>query len=384
MRVLQFGKYWRQDGGIETHVKSLCKGLASQGVEVVNLVSSLDRSKSDFNVDGYRVVEVPTLGILANTSMAPAMVLAARRLHAQQPFDLIHLHFPDPMAHLVSLVMPSNLPRVITWHSDIVRQKRLLTLYRPWQRREIRRAGAVVAATQSHFRTSAQIPTDYPAGRRHVIPFGFDYTWLRRTPVTQRHIDSIRARADGRFVVFALGRHVSYKGFDVLLDAIAKTDAFLILGGDGPLRETLRSQAARVGILERVWFAGRLDTGTVSACYHACNVFCMPSVTQAETFGIVQLEAMACGKPVICTDLGNGVNEVNGDESTGVTVPVGNADALASEINRLSQDPARCESLGTAARARSERLFSVDGMRTAHIALYRRLTAGGHQRLERP
>jgi glycosyltransferase involved in cell wall biosynthesis len=373
MRILQLGKYWRQDGGIETHVKNLCKGLASQGVDIVNLVSSLDQSTSDFHVDRYRVVAVPTLGILASTSIAPVMVLTARRLHAQKPFDLIHLHFPDPMAHLVSMTMPAKIPRVITWHSDIVRQKRLLTLYRPWQIREIRRAEAVVASTRSHFRTSEQLPTDYPAERRHVIPFGFDYAWLCKTPATQHHIESIRARAGRRFIVFALGRHVSYKGFDVLINAIAQTDAFLILGGDGPLHETLRALAARGGILERVWFTGRLDADAVSACYHACDVFCMPSVTRAETFGIVQLEAMACGKPVICTDLGNGVNEVNGDYRTGITVPVGDALALASEITRLSQDPARCESVGTAARERSEKLFSINAMQSAHIALYHRL-----------
>ena len=126
MRVLQLGKYWRKDGGIETHVKTLCKSLASAGVDVVNLVSSIDRRGNRFEIDGYTVVESPTLGTYFSTSIAPRMVLDARWLHGEKPFDIVHLHFPDPMSHLASLALPAQIPRVITSHSDIVTQRHLL------------------------------------------------------------------------------------------------------------------------------------------------------------------------------------------------------------------------------------------------------------------
>ena len=186
MRVLHLGKYWRKDGGIETHVKTLCKSLASAGLNVVNLVSSVDSSGKEFEIDGYTVVESPTLGVYFSTSISPRMALEARRLHAEKAFDLVHLHFPDPMSHLVSMALPAHIPRVITWHSDIVKQHRLLMLYNPFQRREIMRAKAIVAATQSHFNSSTQIPTRYPAVQKYSIYFGMDFKWLEQTPAMEK------------------------------------------------------------------------------------------------------------------------------------------------------------------------------------------------------
>ena len=176
MRVLHFGKYWRQDGGIETHVKTLCRGLAGLGVDVVNLVSSVDQTSSDFVTDGYRVVETPTLGIYFSTSISPAMVAAARRHHQEKPFDVVHLHFPDPMSHLAAMFLPRSIPRVISWHSDIVKQKQLLKLYRPWQYRQIMQSAAIIVPTAAHFSSSTQIPPSYPLAKRHIIPYGLDYT----------------------------------------------------------------------------------------------------------------------------------------------------------------------------------------------------------------
>lgn len=373
MRVLHFGKYWRQDGGIETHVKTLCRGLAELGVEVVDLVSSMDKTASDFVVDSFRVVEAPTLGIHFSTSISPSMVAAARRLHKEKPVDVVHLHFPDPMSHLASMVLPKSIPRVISWHSDIVKQKQLLKLYRPWQYRQIMQAAAVIVPTAAHFSSSKQIPANYPLAKRHIIPYGLDYTQHTNTNAMAGTTEAIRQRAQGRFVVFALGRHVGYKGFDVLLEALQHTDAYLVLGGDGPLRGELQAQAQQLGIADRVWFSGRLSAADMAACYQACDVFCLPSVTPNEAFGLVQLEAMACGKPVICTHLNNGVNAVNPHGITGLTVPAKDARALAQAINTLKIDPALREKLGQQARSHALRNYSMLVMSDLHIQLYQDL-----------
>lgn len=373
MRVLHFGKYWRQDGGIETHVKTLCRGLAELGVEVVDLVSSMDKTASDFVVDGFRVVEAPTLGIHFSTSISPSMVAAARRLHKEKPVDVVHLHFPDPMSHLASMVLPKSIPRVISWHSDIVKQKQLLKLYRPWQYRQIMQAAAVIVPTAAHFSSSTQISANYPLAKRHIIPYGLDYTQHTNTNAMAGTTDAIRQRSQGRFVVFALGRHVGYKGFDVLLEALQHTDAYLVLGGDGPLRGMLQAQAQQLGIADRVWFSGRLSAADMAACYQACDVFCLPSVTPNEAFGLVQLEAMACGKPVICTHLNNGVNAVNPHGITGLTVPAKDARALAQAINTLKIDPALREKLGQQARSHALRNYSMLVMSDQHIQLYQDL-----------
>lgn len=373
MRVLHLGKYWHKDGGIESHVKALCKGLAAAGLDVVNLVSSTTHTGSHFEHDAYMVVESPSLGIYFSTSIAPRMLVDARKLHAAKPFDLIHLHFPDPMSHLVSMALPEDIPRVITWHSDIVKQRHLLKLYRPFQLQAIHRSKAIVAATTSHFASTTQIPSSYPATQRHVIPYGMDFDWLAPTPGTRTKANTIRQQAQGRFVVFALGRHVAYKGFGVLIDAMQHNQAFLILGGDGPLSFELKAQAQRLGLADRMCFTGRLSSADIAAHYHACDAFCLPSVTPNEAFGIVQIEAMACGKPVICTQLSNGVNAVNPHNITGLTVPANDSIALSSAIETLCVDTTLRQRLGQKAQEHALTTYAMQTMTQMHAALYESL-----------
>lgn len=374
MRVLQFGRFWNdQHGGIERHVALLSKELATLGVEVVNLVAAQNLRGSDVTVDGYRLVQVPSLGMVFSTAVAPGLVLKARALHREKKFDVVHLHLPDPLSHLASMVLPAGIKRVITWHSDIIRQKRLLALYEPFLRRTTRQADALVAATQAHFDASTQIPHDIPAQRRHVIPYGLDYAPLVLNPRTAALRDELRARAQGRGLVFALGRHVYYKGFDVLIEALQHTDAFLILGGDGALRPQLEQQAAAMGVSDRVFFSGRIPEEDLAAYFNACDVFCLPSVEPSEAFGLVQLEAMACGKPVVCTQLNNGVNVVNVDGQTGLAVPVRDAKSLGGAINQLMEDQPLRELLGRQAQQRAGNEYSLKAMAQRHLKLYQDL-----------
>lgn len=374
MRILQFGKYWNKDGGIETHVQSLCKGLAEEGLDIVNLVSSVNSKKSDFRINGYRVMAVPSLGIYNSTSISPLMRLAAKKLNKEKKIDLIHLHFPDPMSHIASMALPSSIPRLISWHSDIIKQKRLLKLYRPWQQRAIADAKVIIAPTSAHFLSSNQIPFDYPEKKRMIIPFGIDLNYFRLTPEISSGAKCIRENlANGRFVVFALGRHVEYKGFNVLLNAIALTKAHLILGGDGPLTEQLKAQASLLKISNQVTFTGRLTNIEVLQNYHACDVFCLPSITQNEAYGLVQLEAMACRKPVICTNLKNGVNVINPHKVTGITVAPNNYIELSRAIELLSSDTSMRVELGENALKHVNQKYSNEVMLSDHINLYKKI-----------
>ena len=174
-------------------------------------------------------------------------------------------------------------------------------------------------------------------------------------------------------VAFALGRHVEYKGFDVLLDALQHTQAYLVLGGDGPMTTALQAQAQQLGLSGRVWFTGRLRDEDMAACYHACDVFCLPSVSQNEAFGLVQLEAMACGKPVICTQLNNGVNAVNPHEVTGLTVPVRDAQALGRAIETLRLNEPLRQRLGLQAYRHARGTYSMEAMSNQHVRLYQDL-----------
>ncbi len=383
LRVLQFGRFnnAEQNGGIERHMQLLCEGLTTLGVDVTYLVAgdSLVTKESQISTPhgSYDLVEAATLGTYFSTAASPMQVIKALLMHRKNPFDVVHLHFPNPLAHLASYFLPKSLKRVITWHSDIVRQKRLLAMYLPFLRRVTLRADALIAATPAHYTSSTQIPSSVPSTKRHVIPYGRDFSDLELTPSTAVLYESLKAKAKGvcksGHIIFALGRHVYYKGFDVLIEAMQQLDAQLIVGGDGPLRAELQQQAEHLGVTHKVTFTGSIPEAELAAYFNACDVFCLPSVAQSEAFGLVQLEAMACGKPVVCTQLNNGVNVVNQAGVTGLAVPIRDAAALSEALNKLLNDDALRSKFGQQAKAHAISSYSLSAMSSNHVALYHML-----------
>lgn len=370
MRVLHFGRFAHQLGGVERHAHQLCQQLAAMGVDVTNLVAASDRKNRTFVQGNYTIEEAASFGVAISTAMSPMLVWRAIQLHRAKPFDIFHLHFPDPLTHLASMLLPSNVPRVISWHSDIVKQKKLLKLYQPLLAHEVRRAQALVAGTHAHFECSQQIPASYPAVRKHIVPYGLSYEALARSPNHETLISCIKARAGSRPIVFALGRHVYYKGFEVLINALTQTEAYLVIGGDGPLRNSLERQAIRLGLQDRINFAGRIDDEMLPAFFHACDFFCLPSVEQSEAFGLVQLEAMSCGKPVICSQLNNGVNEANLHGYTGLAVTPNDPTELAHAINHLASRPDEVSRLAKNARRHACTQYSLKNMGENCISVY--------------
>lgn len=371
MKVLHLGKF-ETLGGIERHVKTLARGLVATGeVEVVNLVSA-DAPKSYEHADyGYPTIAVPCHGTVASVAISPSLPLVARRLHAEHGFDIVHLHFPDPVGHLTALVLPRSVRRVISWHSDIIRQRKALALYGPFLRNFVSDVDGLIGATPQHLNVSAQMPAAPTGQVRRVVPYGFDpgqMTWSERARGKKAELLEFAA---GRAVVFTVGRHVYYKGLDVLLRAMAGIDALLIIGGTGPLTADLKRQAEASGLHDRVLFAGYIPDEELIAYYDACDVFTMPSTDRSEAFGLVQLEAMHFGKPVVSTRLGTGVEFVNVEDETGLLVPPGDAAALRIAIQQLLADPGLRRRLGSAGRARVASTFSVEQMVQGTLDAYR-------------
>lgn len=380
MKVLHLGKFDTL-GGIERHVKTLARGLVATGeVEIVNLVSS-DSPRGHVHADyGYPTVAVPCHGQLASVALSPSLPLRARQLHRERRFDIVHLHFPDPLGHLTTLGLPRPVKRVISWHSDIVRQRRALVLYGPFLRRFVRDADALIGATPQHLQTSEQIPPAPRGQMREVVPYGFDagqFEWNERARARRVQLTALAA---GRPLIFTVGRHVYYKGFDVLLEAMQQIPALLIIGGTGPLTAQLKSKAAALGVVDRVHFAGYIPDEELIAYYDACDVFTMPSTDRSEAFGLVQLEAMHLGKPVVSTRLGTGVEFVNVDGETGLLVPPRDVAALRAALRRLLDDPALRDRLGAVARARLATIFSVEQMVRKTLAVYRAVLKGSATR----
>ncbi|MCO5069760.1 MAG: glycosyltransferase [Rhizobiaceae bacterium] len=368
LRVLAFGRFLdEKPGGIQSHVEHLFHAMRGH-VEYVHLVPSREWQDANLTLHGFPVLRKRGLDIDGTVAISPALVSEAWRLSRSQKFDLVHLHFPDPMTHIASMAVPASVPRVISWHADIVRQRFVLPFYRPFLKAAARNAAAIIVPTPRHRDGSPILSKVEDQSRIKIVPYGFD---LARFAVPATGADDLRERFGGP-IIFAMGRHVSYKGFDVLLRAMPQigNDARLVLGGEGPLTADLRLMAERLGVADRVIFVGMVPPDQLTAYYQACDLFCLPSVTVAEAFGIVQVEAMASGKPIVSTRLNTGVDYVNQDGVTGFVVDPGNSEQLANRINLLLDDNALAARMGTAARDRALGVFTLEKMREGTLSVY--------------
>ena len=372
MKVLHLGKFDGDVGGIERYLRALLGGLP-EDIVPVNLVANDDARTDEHRQYRYLTVRTASHGIVASVAVAPSMPLIARRLHREHRFDIVHLHFPDPLGQLTAMTLPRSIKRVVSWHSDIIKQRTALAVYRPFLNAFVRDADAIIGATPQHFSSSQQMAPGKPRQLRKVIPYGFDPDALGWTDAARRTRATLELQRGCRPTIFTVGRHVYYKGFDVLIRAMRAVDAVLWIGGRGPLTENLQRAAQEAGVSDRVRFPGFIPDAELIAYYDACDVFCMPSTERAEQFGLVQLEAMHCGKPVVATRLGTGVEYVTLDDVTGLLVEPGSEQALGQALSRLLGDPHLRARLGEAGRRRVAEEFSVAQMVEKTVALYRSL-----------
>jgi rhamnosyl/mannosyltransferase len=354
---------------MEQIVESLCH-VTGAGIVNRALVFNSDGRTVDETVDGVRVTRVGTIGLAGSVPVAPGFPGALKRAAA----DAIVLHEPNPWALLSFALTRRRAPLAIWFHSEVVRPRLQYALfYHPIARAAYRDARRIVVSSPA-LAEHASALAPY-RDRISVIPFGIDASRWEATPAIRARAAVIRERVGNRPLVLFAGRLVPYKGVDVLLRAIVQTPAVAIIAGRGPALDGWLALARELETGTRVAFAGEIPRDELAALYHACDMFVLPSVTRAEAFGYVQLEAMACGKPVISTRLASGVPWVNRDGETGLVVPPADPAALRDAIVRLAGDPALRARMGAAGRARVQSEFSMTRMRTAVAALYRELLA---------
>ncbi|HEY2513319.1 MAG TPA: glycosyltransferase [Polyangiaceae bacterium] len=375
MRVLQLGKYYYPYmGGIENHLYLLCNELKNE-VDLDVLVCNSRRVSSIDDVGGVRVTRCYEVTNVASTSICPTMPLEV----AQRSYDLIHFHFPHPMG-VMSYLLGAGARRagkhavVVTYHGDIVKQEQLLKLYRPFMNRVLDRAD-VILCTSPDYRDGSDFLVPYREKCR-VLPYGIDLDQFQRTPQLEKEAAAIRARFKGRPLVLGVGRLIYYKGFEYAVRALKDTDAELLLVGTGHLREMLEQTARECGVAERVHFLGEIHNQDLAPYYYASDVYALPSIARSEAFAIVQLEAMACGLPVVNTAIPrSGVPFVSRDGESGLTVPPKDAEAFAGALRTILGDRDLARRFGEAGRERVRREFSKEVMGQRMLALYREVTA---------
>lgn len=369
MKVLQLGKFYPPDkGGMETILALICQRTA-QHVRNRVLVANTRPWTVEERHGSIEVVRVATLVRVGAVAFCPGLPFALGREDA----DIIVLHEPNPMA-LLAYFLARPAGRLIVWyHSDVIRPSwRYRLFYRPFLRFALSRAVRIVVSSPALGESAPELQEFQ--SKCTVIPFGVESPNVEMTDAILSRAHAIRREANRPIVLF-VGRLVPYKGVDVLLDALSGLDAAGLIVGDGPMRAQLESSARALGIENRVWFVGSVSDEELAAMYRACDVFVLPSVTRQEAFGVVQLEAMAAGKPVISTDIGTGVGWVNRNAETGFVVPPRDPVALREAIRRLLADPHLQRSMGDAAMRRVRSAFTVEKMIDDTLALYREVMA---------
>ncbi len=363
-RVLHVGKFYApHKGGIETHLQLLC-GELRKHADLQVVVANTTRKTTDEVIDGVRVKRTASWVNLAGTPFCPAMAGAIRESRA----DIVHLHLPNPAAILAYQASGHEGVLICSYHSDIVRQKFLGKVFSPFLNSALKRSAAIISASPNYIESSEVLQGF--RDRCHLIPYGIATDSF--TDSNDARVRSIREKY-GPNLIMAVGRLVYYKGFQYLIRAMEKVQGRLLLVGDGPLRAELEAEVQARNLADRVVFLGKVED--VIPYYHAAELFVLPSLARSEAFGIVQLEAMACGKPVINTNLDSGVTYVSVDGLTGRTVPPEDADALSSAINLLLSNPELRSRYGQAARARVEQLFTLEAMTGKMLDLYRNVCA---------
>jgi glycosyltransferase involved in cell wall biosynthesis len=367
LRVLHLGKFYPpHPGGMETHLQALC-GELKHVVSLEVVVAGDGRETIEETVDGVRVSR---LGTLLNFAAAPVCPEMVRRLRESKA-DIVHLHWPNPTAVLAYLASGHRGKLVFTYHSDIIRQRLLRKPFWPVLRRALKRAHAIIATSPNYLQTS-QVLQKFQE-RCRVIPFGISLKEFNQANTIE--VSKIRKQYGSR-IVLGVGRLVYYKGFEYLIRAMRDVEGHLLIVGNGPLLNALGQEAHTVGVSTRVTFLTNITD--VRPFYHAADVFALPSIARSEAFGIVQLEAMACGKAIVNTSLDSGVPFVSQDGVSGLTVPPADAASLAKAINTLLDNPDLCARYGRAARLRVEQEFSLELMTQRTLQLYKDVIASSN------
>jgi glycosyltransferase involved in cell wall biosynthesis len=371
LRVCHLGKYYApSSGGIESHVRTLAHAQAELGMRVRVFCVNHEAGPTSSEQDGP--VAVSRFGRAASAAkldVCPDLRAALARVEA----DVLHLHVPNPTMILALLGARPAAPLVVTYHSDLIRQRVRGALFRPLERLAYRRARAVLP-TSPLYPAGSRFLRPY-ADRLRVLPHGIDLApYLEPSAADREEAARVRARYAGPLWL-GCGRMVYYKGFHNAIRALEHVRGTLLLIGDGPDRPALHAEARRRGLGDRVVLLGHVPR--VVPYYLAADAFWFPSNARSEAFGIVQVEAMASGCPVINTRIPHsGVPWVSPHEETGLTVPVDDPPALAAAAARLLAEPGLRDRLAAAARARASREFDHRTMAARCLAIYRDVLAG--------
>lgn len=386
LRVCHLGKYYPPaTGGIESHVRTLATAQAELGADVrvicVNHQNASGRD-STWNVwastptvedcdSSVRVTRVGKIGTLARLDVCPRLVSTLRGLMRDPP-HVVHMHSPNPTMLMAYALACPSLPLVVTHHSDVVRQRLLRLILAPFRRVVYTRAIQILTTSPNYAAGSPEL-SSYQS-KVDDLPLGMElHPWLHPSDAAIEHARMLKRTIPGPLWL-AVGRLTYYKGFDVALQALAHVPGTLMIIGMGPLDAELKQRATELGVADRVVWKTYAAPDELAGAYRAATALWFPSVARSEGFGLVQVEAMASGIPVLNTAIPHsGVTYVSPDGATGLTAPVNDPRAFAENARRLLDEPGLRERLGQEGQRRAIAEFDHRVMAQRSLEIYFRL-----------
>ncbi len=367
MRVLHFYKTYFPDsmGGVEQVIRQMCVGTGRLGVTNEVLTLTREKNPRPFEFEGHMVYPLPLDVEIASNGISLAAFGELKRRAAE--CDVVHYHFPWPFMDLAHFVAGVRKPTLVTYHSDIVRQKTLLRLSQPLKHRFLRSVDTIVATSPNYLASSAVL--DRYRDKTRTITYGLDKSIYPEPE--QARMDKWRAQVGDKFFLF-VGVLRYYKGLHILLDAVADSDYPVVIVGAGPIENELKAHAARLG-LTHVIFVGALDDADKVALLTLCYAVAFPSHLRSEAFGISLLEGAMYGKPMISSEIGTGTTYINVHQETGLVVPPSDPQAFGEAMRTLWDNPALAQAMGKRAEARYHELFTAARMAASYNALYHEL-----------
>ena len=349
---------------MEKAILDIVRGISMQGVTCDLLCVSTEKVGVFPLNEHAHIYTMPSVCNVNSVRISPLLIPTLRKLCPN--YDIIHIHCPNPMANLALYLSGYRGKVVLHWHSDILKQKYALKLYKPLQTWLIRRADVIIGTSPVYLENSP-----FLRGMEHkfrIVPLGCEAI----VPSADR-VSDIRKQYKGKRIIFALGRLIAYKGFRFLIEAARYLDDgyVVLIGGTGPLYNKLLKQINEENLQGKVCLLGYVTDDEVAQYYGACDVFCLSSVWKTEAFGLVQIEAMSCGKPVVATNIeGSGVPWVNRNGYSGLNVEPENPEALAKAIMKITSSEEAYRTYSRQARAHYNKMFVKERMLAGYEQVY--------------
>ena len=366
MKVLHIGKFYPPYfGGIEKVNYDIVEGLNVKGIQTDVLCSNHTQGNI-FTNDTYKIYRTHTLKVIASTPLSFSFITTLKKI--QNEYDIIHIHLPNPMANLAIFLTRPKTKIVLHWHSDIIKQRKLMIFYKPLLDWLLRKATSIVVTSPTYVEGSS-ILKKY-RNKIACIPIGVDDKELT---VKRSVFDNLKKIYKDKKIIFTLGRLVYYKGFEYLIEASKSlpNNTIILIAGIGELKDKLQKQIHSYNLEGKVKLLGKIPFEELGAYYQLCDIFCLPSTERSEAFGVVQIEAMAFSKPIISTSIqGSGVDWVNLNNISGIIVPPKDANKLTEAIIELLTDERKCQQLSIGAKKRYEEEFTKEKMVEEFEKLY--------------